>query len=97
MIFAANHVRNFHFDVVNHIHEMKNPGSVGPTDRHVGMRSGIGEIEIDFATDKIVHDNVLARRAEPQRALVFENVATILKFFQIALVDPGALTLKIGT
>ena len=25
MIFAANHMRNFHLHVVNHIHKMENP------------------------------------------------------------------------
>ena len=25
MIFAPDHVRDFHFEIVDHIHEMKNP------------------------------------------------------------------------
>ena len=80
MIFAANDVRDFHLDVVDHVDEMKNPGAVRPADGHVGMRARIGEIEIDLAADEIVDNDVLARRTEAQRALVFENVAGVLKF-----------------
>ena len=61
------------------------------------MRRGIGEIEIDFAANEIVHNHMLARRAKSKRALVFENVAGVLKFFQVAFVNVGALTLKIRT
>ena len=37
MIFAADHVGNFHLDVVDHIHEMKNPRAIRPADGHVGI------------------------------------------------------------
>ncbi len=97
VIFAADHVRDFHLEVVDDVYEMKNPRAVRPPDRHIGMRARIGEIEIDFAADEIVHDDVLPRRTEAQRALVFKDVATVLKFLQVTLVDLSALTLKIGT
>src|ERR1700736_4487869 len=61
------------------------------------MRARVGEIEIYFAADKIVHDDVLAGRTKPQRTLVFEDVTTVLEFFQVALVNFSALALKIGT
>src|SRR5204863_3582438 len=61
------------------------------------MRSGIGKIEIDFPANEMVHDHVYARRTKTKRALVFENVAGVLKFFQITLVNISALTLKVGT
>src|SRR6266480_7493760 len=97
MVFAADHVRDFHLEVVDDVYEMKNPRAVGTSNRHIRMRTGIGEIEIDFAADKIVHDDVLPRRTEAQRALVFKDVATVLKFLQVTFVDLSALTLKIGT
>ena len=97
MIFASNDVRNFHFDVVNHVDEMENPRTIWPADCHVRMRAGIGEIEIDFAADKIVHDHVLTRRAETQRARVFEDVARVLKLLEVAFVNFGALALKVRT
>src|SRR5437588_4552707 len=97
MIFAANHVRDFHFDVVDHVHDMKNPRAVRVTDGHVRMRAWIGEIEIDFPANQIADDDVLAWRAKTQRALVFENMTAILKVFQVALVNVGALALKIRT
>src|SRR5437879_3473279 len=61
------------------------------------MRAGIGEIKIDLTANEIVHDHVLARRTKPQRTLVFENVSSVLKLFQIALINFGALALKIRT
>src|ERR1700731_5496409 len=61
------------------------------------MRAGVGEIEIDFAADEIVHDNVLPWRTEPQRTLIFKNMAAVLKFFQVALVSFSALALKVRT
>src|SRR5712692_3030263 len=61
------------------------------------MRAWIGEIEIDFAANEIIHDNMFARGSKSQRALVFEDVAAVLKFFQIAFVNFSALTLKVRT
>jgi|SRR5947209_16041771 len=59
------------------------------------MRAGIGEIEIDFAANEIVDNHVFAWGTKAQRPLIFENVAGVLKLFQVALVDFGPLTLKI--
>jgi hypothetical protein len=95
MIFAANDVRDFHLKIVDHIHEMKNPRAIRPPDGHVGMRSGIGEIEIDFSADEVVHDDVFARRTKAQSSLVLEDVASVLKFLQVALVKFCALALQI--
>src|SRR5260370_28547568 len=61
------------------------------------MRARIGEIEIDFAANEIVHDNMFARRTKSQRALVFEDVAAVLKFFQVAFVNFSALALEVRT
>jgi hypothetical protein len=41
MVLAANHVTDFHLDVIDHIHKMKNPRALRSTDRHVGMRAWI--------------------------------------------------------
>src|SRR5205085_12006188 len=95
MIFASNHVRDFHFDVVDHVYEMKNPRAIGPPDCHVRVRARVREIEINLAANEIVDDDVLTRRTEAQRALVFEDVTTVLKFFQVTLVNLRALTLEI--
>ena len=61
MILAANHVRNLHLDVVDHVDEMKNPRAVRPANRHVRMRARIGQIEIDLAANEVVDDDVFAR------------------------------------
>src|SRR5690349_4162235 len=60
------------------------------------MRAGIGEIKINFSANEIVHDHMLTRRTEPERALVLENMSRVLQFLQIVLVNFSALTLKIG-
>src|SRR4029077_20195223 len=62
MVLAADHVGNFHLEVVDDVYEMKNPRAVRPPDRHIGMRARIGQIEIDFTADEIVHDDVLPWR-----------------------------------
>ena len=61
MIFAADHVRDFHLEIVNHVHEMKDPGAKRAPDGHIRVRGGIAEIEIDSAAHDVVHDDVLAR------------------------------------
>ena len=52
-----------------------------------GCVPAIGQIEIDLAADEVIDDDVFARRTEAQRALVFEDVAGVLEFLQIAFVD----------
>src|SRR4030095_4759608 len=95
MVLAPDDMRDFHFDVVDHIHEVKNPRAVGAADRHIGMGAWICEIEIDFAADEVIDHHVLTRRAKTERARIFENVATILKFLQIAFVNLRSLALQI--
>ena len=97
MVFAANDVRNLHLDVVNHVDEMKNPGAVRAANGHVGMRPGICQIEIDFAANHIIDNDMLARRAKAERARVLKEMTGVLQLFQIALVKFGSLALKVGT
>ena len=59
------------------------------------MRRRIAQIEIDSPAHDVIHDHVLARRAKSQRALVFENVTGILKFFQVTLIKFCAFALQI--
>ena len=51
-----------------------------------GCVAGIGEIEIDFAADKIIDNDVLARRTKSERARVLKDMTGVLQLFQIALV-----------
>src|SRR6266851_9148808 len=95
MIFTADDVRDFHLDVVDHIDEMKNARPIGATHSQVRVRSGIRQVEIDFAADDIINHDMLARRAKSQCALVFEDVTGILQLFQVALVKFGAFALQI--
>src|SRR5205814_2036691 len=95
MVLAPDDMQDFHFDVVDHIDEVKNPRTVWPTDRHIGMGAWICEIEIDFAADDVIDHHVLTRRAKTERARVFENMAGVLKLFQIPLVNIRSLALQI--
>src|SRR6059058_6125447 len=95
MVLASDDMRDFHFDVVDHIYEVKNPRAVGPADRHIGMGAWICEIEIDFAADDVIEHHVLTRRAKTKRARIFEIMAGILKLFQIPLVNIGSFALQI--
>ena len=61
MIFAPDHVGDFHFQIVDHIHKMKNPRTIRPANGHVGVRSRIAQIEVDFAAHDVVYNDVLVR------------------------------------
>src|SRR2546429_1665211 len=95
MVLAPDDMRDFHFDVVDHIYEVKNPRAVRPADRHIGMGSWICEIEIDFAADDVIDHQVLTLRAKTDGARVFENMAGVLKLFQILLVNIRSFALQI--
>src|SRR5204863_2072351 len=95
MVLAPDDMRDFHFDVVDHIDEVKNPRAVGPADRHIGMGAWICEIKIDSAADDVIDHHVLTRRAKTERARIFENMAGVLKLFQIPLVNIRSLALQI--
>src|SRR6266516_4429678 len=85
MVLAPDDMRDFHVDVVDYIDEVKNLRAGGPADRHIGMGAWICEIEIDFATDDVIDRHVLTRRANTERARIFENMAGVLKLFPILL------------
>src|SRR5438094_2236281 len=59
------------------------------------MGSWICEIEIDFAADDVIDRHVLTRRAKTECARVFENMAGVLKLFQILLVNIRSFALQI--
>src|SRR5579884_1804841 len=59
------------------------------------MGNWIGEIEIDFAANDVVHNHVFAGRTKSHCSLVFEDVSGVLKLFQVALVKFRALALQI--
>ena len=60
VIFASNHVRNFHLDFINHVDEMENPLAIRAADGHVGVDFLVRQIEIDFAANEIVDHDMLA-------------------------------------
>src|SRR5215471_2966106 len=97
MIFSSNDVRNSHLHVVNHVHEMENPGPIRTTNGHVWVDFLVRKIENDFAANEIVDHDMLAGRTKSQRSLVVENVTRILKFLQVTFINFVPLTLEIGS
>src|SRR6266700_8268920 len=61
------------------------------------MCSRISEIEIDLAADQIIQNHMLARRTKSQSTLIFEDMAGVLKCFQVAFVKFCPLALQIGS
>src|SRR5437773_12510609 len=59
------------------------------------MGSWICEIEIDLGADDVSDRHVLTRRAKAECARVFENMAGVLKLFQILLVNIRSFALQI--
>ncbi len=96
VIFAANDVGDLHFDVIDDIDEVEDPGAIGSADGHVGMGVRVGEIEFDIAADEVVDGDFLAQRAEAPGALILVEVALGVELIKVGLVDGFAFGLEIG-
>ena len=93
MVFASDDVRDFHFDVVDDIDEMKDPRSVRTPNRHVRICAAV---KFDPAANKVIHDHRFSRRPETNGALIHVNDTFCLEQVQVFLVDRITLALKIG-
>ncbi len=71
VIFASNHVRDLHLDVIHHVDEVKDIRAVGAAHHHVGGIFLVGVVHRDVSADEIVQRHgVLPFEAEaPYRAL----------------------------
>src|SRR5690348_5161586 len=85
-------MRDLHFDIVDHVDEMKDPRAVGPTDRHVRFHT---TIEFDSTADLVVHYDRAPRRSETDRSGILINEAFVLEQLQMVFVDRSALALEI--
>ena len=96
MILSAEDVRDFHFEVIDDIHEMKNPGAIRSADGHVGSDFDVAKIERDLPADQIIDVHQLTMESEtPGAAVLHIKMAGGLKFIEVALVDAFALALEI--
>src|SRR5215468_5610339 len=93
VVLSSNDVRDSHFGVIDHIHKMKDPGTVRTSYRHIRI---VTSIKLDVATDQIIQDHRLTGRTKPNRTLIFVSQSLLLKPRQVAFVNFGPLALKIG-
>src|SRR6201997_5442305 len=94
VVFAPDHVRYFHFDIVDDVNEMEDPGPIRPADGHVGLHTAI---ELDPATDYIVYHNGTPRRTKADSAFVLIDLPFLVENLEIPLIDCTSLALKVRT
>ena len=95
VVFAADHVRDVHFQVVHHIDEMEDITSIGAFDDHVGRVRKVAVIDGHFTADEVVHGDGLALEAEAPGTVVLINAAGVGEFLEPRVVDGLALALEI--
>src|ERR1700747_813233 len=92
VIFAADHVRDLHFDIVDNVHEMKNPRSIRAANGHIRFHSAI---EFDASTHLIINHYRASRRSKPECSSILIYVVLILESLQVLFIDRVALALEI--
>src|ERR1700730_1638563 len=92
MIFAADHVRDLHLDIVDHIHKVKDPRAVWATNCHIRFHTAI---ELDPAADLIINHNWASRRSKSDCSSILINAALFLEPLEVFFIDRAALALKI--
>ena len=96
VIFAADHVRDAHLQIVRHIDEMKHRLAVGPHDDEIRIQFlAVGQFARHVADDQIGNDHRLARHFEFHRALMVVSQALLLQFLHAPSVSLRALRLKV--
>ena len=58
MVLPSDDVRNSHFQVVDHVDEMKNPGTVGAPNGHVRIHAAV---KFDAATHQVIDNDRFAQ------------------------------------
>ncbi len=97
VVLAADDVGHAHFDIVDDVDEVEDPGAIGAANGHVRVGAGIGHVEIDLTADEVGDGDGLARGAEAKGSLVFVEAARVAEDGEVFFVDFVALTLEVGT
>src|SRR6267143_403092 len=92
VVFAPDHVRDLHFDIVDHVHKMKNPGAVWATNCHIRFHTAI---EFDPSADLVINHNWASRRSKSDCSSILVNAVLVLEPLEILFIDRAALALKI--
>ena len=95
MILAANDVRDLHLGVVDDVDEMENPRTVGTANGHVRIRLSAGHVELNAATDDVIHDDFFARETKANGTFVIVDAVDGTQFVQVTFIDCFPLTLKV--
>mgnify|MGYP003574932526 CR=1 FL=1 len=96
MIFAADHVGNFHFEIVHDVDEMKDGLAVRTDDDEVRIKPfAVGQFAMNIADDQVWNRYRLAFHPELDRAFVFVSKAFVAKFLDTALVVFATLGLEV--
>jgi hypothetical protein len=79
VILTTNDMCEFHLNVIDNIHKMKNPGSIGTADRHVRMGRRIRHIKLNTSANHILDDHRFARRTKTDRPAIFVHMPSKLQ------------------
>ena len=96
VVFAADDVGDFHFQVVDDIDEVEDVGAVGAFDDHVWRVGFIAVVDGDFAADEVVHGDGFAIEFEAPSAVVLVDAVGVDEFLEPTVVDIEAFALEVG-
>ena len=95
VVLPTDHVGELHFDIIDNIHKMKNPRSIGAADCHIGMRGWIRHVELNTTANNVLHKHTLARRAEADGAGILVNMAASFQAREVFGINVRTLALLI--
>jgi hypothetical protein len=93
MVFAANDVGDAHLQIIDDVDEVENGRAILALDDEVGF---VRAVELDVATNEVVHGNGRLGRAETDRAVRFISLALGHQLLDRLAINPPALALEIG-
>src|SRR5438105_12868193 len=92
VVFATDHVRDLHFDIVDNVHEMKNPGAIWTANSHVWLQTAV---EFDATTDLVINHDRPADRSKSDCSGIVVQAVFFPESTQVSLIDCIPLALKI--
>ena len=96
VVFAADHVRDAHLQIVHHVDEMKHRLAVGTNQDKIGIQPlAIRQFAAHVADHEVRDDDRLARHFELHRAFVLVSEALVFQFLHAFPVNLRTLRLKV--
>src|SRR5260221_3652041 len=94
VIFTTDHVRDLHFDIVDNVHEMKNPRAIRAANGHIRFHTAV---EFDASTHLIINHHRTSRRSKPECSSILVDIALVLESLEVLFIDCVAFALEIGS